>query len=252
MPRPTLRGMASLLVHYGNVYIGNPRPLRALRQLRKGKPDVIVITEGGRIHRLLARFARRYRVHITPHGKGDRRGRTDVIVLVRKKHKKIGRRRLAIWLSRGMRRIPSNHDRFAVVAKFHHDELGKVAVVGVHPSPGPKALAGDGSHPIAKQYNRAMLRISLLIRTLERDGFMVVVAGDVQIKESAPDKPWDPYLMLEDAGLRIDTTAHLDVIASSKDLDDVESGVLATAGAYGNDHPWLFGRYKHRPRRRRD
>jgi hypothetical protein len=231
----------SLEVHHGNVYVANTRTLKAMRVLLRGKPDAVVVNEGRKVLGLFSRMAG-YRAYVSPYG--DRRGRTDVIVLVRKNLEHLGS--LSLRISKALPKIKVAHERFAVAALFQHPDTGKTAVVGAHPTPGPEALAdNDPSNPIVRQYLEAMDTTAALVEYLESEGYAVVLSGDVQIRPGSPGagRPWSPAAMAKKAGLEVTIWTDLDLMAASKRLRGKGRVLAKKNGGTGSDHVFLAGSY---------
>lgn len=236
-------------VRLGNVYVANRQLARTIRKLLEGRPDAIVVNEGRHAARrpvraLMARLG--YRLHVAQ--AGEPRGRTDVLIYVHKRNRYLGA--LTVVLSRAMPAFPASHER-QLVAALLDTAVGKVAVVGIHPSPGPKALNhGPADHPIVRQYAEAMRRTDLILGHLVEDlGYRVVLAGDVQLRRDAGRRPWSPYVMLTDAGLDVTVAEGLDLIAHGPGLAPVEGRVLARKGTAGeHDHDLLTATYRKAPR----
>ena len=227
-----------MTVRLGNVYIGNRTRWRAVRRLLHGRPDVVVINEGGRVARGLG--VRRPGYRVARARSGDLRGRTDVLVLTRRDIPLI--RSYSVRISKGMTTIASNHDRHMVVSLLRHPVVGRLAVIGIHPSPAPAALRGNGDSGLARQYAAALARVAVEVETLRAAGYAVVVAGDVQIPQGKAGTPdCDPYAVMASAGLTLVVAEHLDAIWS-----DVPMCGHVTYRAHspltGSDHPFLSAR----------
>ena len=231
--------MGTFVVNYGNLYVGNRNPLRAMRILARGKPTALIVVEGRRAVGLAARFLG-YRMYVSPYG--DKRGRTDVVVFTRKETQHLGM--LAVRVQRAMPKIEYAHERYLVAALVRVHGVGKVAFIGYHPTPGPKALVGDGRHPIAQEYQAAMDTLDSMLTYLRTEGFKVVIGGDVQIPRHALPTEWSPYVRLPRAGVRVTIARHVDLLAASSELVPASHGVLSTQDDTGSDHPFLTATYQ--------
>lgn len=218
-------------VNYGNVYIGNRSLGRAKRVLRRGKPHFIVVNEGGKVKGI-----RGYRRYVDKFGRD--RGRTDVQVYARKDVTHRGL--ISVQLQPPMK-FPAAHERFAVVALSWVEGFGALAVVGLHPTPSPRALAGTQPNALTAAYCLAMDRLTTLLHYLGKAGYKVVVAGDVQLSKGQAGSPeWDPYEHLRNNGFKVAVTAHLDLIGVGRGVRVLSAEVLARPGsATGSDHPFL-------------
>lgn len=229
----------SLTVVHGNAYVGNKTTGRAIRKLRAHLPDVIVTNESRHVRRI-----RGYRQHVAPYG--EPRGRTDVRLWVKKSLRYLGT--MSVVTQNPVAGYPAAHERQIVAALFDHPDTGKTAVIGLHPTPAPKALTGDDpENRWVKSYDRAMDATEQLVAALHGLGFVVVVAGDVQLRPTAPKRDWNPGVRLADMGLTVTIWEHLDLIAADKRLIRIHSRVLAPAGpGTGSDHPFLAASYTRR------
>lgn len=230
----------TLEVRHGNVYVANTRTLQAMRVLLRGKPDAVSVNEAKKVFGLLAKF-RGYRAYRSTYGTD--RGRLDCLVLVRKNLTHLGE--ISLRISHALPRFNVAHERIAVAALFRHPDMGKVAVVSWHPTPGPDALAGeDPNHPLVQVYREAESAVSGLVDYLESEGFKVVLCGDVQIRPGSPGsrRPWSPRLMAEQVGLKVTVWSDLDLIAASKRMEG-EGRVLSGKNTVGSDHVFLAATY---------
>lgn len=235
---------ARFTVNLGNVYVANKRLGATIRKLLEGRPDVIAINEGRHAakaptRKLLTR--RGFRQYVAPYGQPA--GRTDVLAYVHKRNRHLGY--IDLVVNDPMPAFPAGIERH-LAAILLDTAVGPVAVVIIHPSPGPEALVGvDDSHPLVRAYLAAMTSTEATLNYLEELGYRVILTGDVQLRASAPRRPWSPYLMLDEAGIDVTITEGLDVIAHGPGLEPVDAQVLAAKGTAGdNDHDLLTATYR--------
>lgn len=233
---------------YGNIYYKNRKARHAVTLLLRGKPDACVIAEAGAVARFVAKWFPGYRAYIAPYG--ESRGRTDLIILVKKslRHELY----MTVIGSRGFKGVKGNHDRQVVAVGYYKPGFGKAAIVGLHPSPGPDALAGDEpDHPIVKQYSGYMRSARRVVSYLRNEGFAVVAVGDVQMHPTQDSKPWSPNQRM--AGhMEVAVWQHLDITMIDKNLEAVGplTGEMPFSMAEtGSDHPFLRGAARLRRRR---
>lgn len=232
-------------IRFGNIYVGNKTTRRAMRFLKKGAPDGIVLNEGRKALRFASMFSPRYRVHYASHSESAG-GRADVLVMVHKRNRYLGE---LVW--EVMRERPNVsrawHTRYAVAALFEHPTQGKIALVGVHPSPAPAVLNGKNrKHPLGAAYREFVESLEKGMDHLKEQGFAIILCGDIQIREgAASDMPWDPYAMIRRSHMTIVEAKGIDLIAASRHLAHVGS-VMAPANSKrtGSDHPFLSGLFR--------
>jgi hypothetical protein len=109
-----------------------------------------------------------------------------------------------------------------------------LAVVGLHPVAGPKALR-DGTlrHPLVSRYWDAIEWLDGVVAKHRERGHEVVVMGDVQIPVSN-QKPWSVHLVTRKFGLN-SFAEGIDLIATTPRLRHLQR----TVHQIGSDHPAL-------------
>jgi hypothetical protein len=227
-------------VVYANAYVGNRTPRRARRRMFDGKPDAVISVESRWLVKAAARL-RGYRATVARGG--EPKGRTDVIVWVRREHAYLGE--IVVQTSPTLRRFPFAHTRYVVASLAQVKGVGKVAFIGWHPTPGPKVLdhAPDLDHPIALAYADALDELLAVVRLCKRLGFEAVLGADTQVRSNSTS-PLAPIPRLRRSGVEVTVAEGIDLLAASRGLVVTASGVHSTPAESGSDHPWLHAAYR--------
>lgn len=227
-------------VVYGNLYNSNRRRARARRRMFKGRPDIAITVESGWLAPLAPRI-KGYRPALARGGAS--RGRTDVVVWVKRRHEYLGE--IALRTTPAMGYSPAAHDRYVIAALARVDGV-KVAAIGWHPNPAPAALRGtDSDHPLVEQHLAAFAEVLALARYLRRRGFRVVLGADAQVPVGL-DRDWAPAPRLRASGLPVSVSSGIDLLAADQQLETVDARIYALPADTGADHPWLTATYRDR------
>ncbi len=108
----------------------------------------------------------------------------------------------------------------------------ELAVVALHPDPGPEALRGDDrGHPLVERYLVAREWFGDTAAYHRARGREIALVSDIQLPQ-AIEKPWSFHKVLEKNDMWTYWN-HIDVVAGTARLDRVDE----TSHHIGSDHP---------------
>jgi hypothetical protein len=221
-----------LTVAHGNVYAANQTPGRARLALERWGPDSMGLNEANNFRHHLSRLTRHghYRATVAPAG-----GRAqETPTLVRDTLRPLGE--VAVLVSEA---VPLDDkwapDRWVTAAMFQHPTTGPTAHLTVHLNAVVHGL--PETVPRVREYARSVEAIDGLLTWLAREGFDLVVTGDVNHPAAGPQPSWSVHRVLQAHGLRVWAVGP-DLIAWPKRLHLARRRV-APRRRTGSDHPFL-------------
>lgn len=161
------------------------------------------------------------RLLTVPDGFRDRRA-GDTPIVVRASRENLGElvRKASDALPKFERVAPARTLTAAFYAHPVADSMGYTGVAhfNIHPDAGPAALNGeDPDHPIVREYLDALTTTRLWMQAARRDGFLLVLTGDLQVG-ARHTKPWGPRAVLAKP-MRLQTrVTHIDWLMFDHDL----------------------------------
>lgn len=214
----------------------------ALGRLLERDLDAAVLSEASRLDRPLERRDEgRYRVTQIEDPPDARRG-DEVAVLVRDEYRSHGQvtRLISEQVDRAARIAP---DRALASDRFVCPQLGRVALIGIHPNAGVRGQT-DPDHPIVREYFQSMRALRVEITRAKVDGFDPIVVGDVNLSDVPHDAPWSPFRVFAATGLNA-ASEGIDAQAYSPAFKLATWEVVAR-GRIGPDHPTTVAGYVRR------
>lgn len=161
----------------------------------------------------------------------QRRGAKDTLILTSRQLPSLGT--MTLRASKPAAPAKWAPERWITVSCYQHG-IGPVAHVNVHPN----AVVMGRARTVGRvrEYARHTWAMNRVIRFYQREGFFVVVTGDMNWRRSKV-APWSPYRVFRLRGLRV--AAHgIDAIAYDKRLRPFGKGLRAH-DIPGGDHKGL-------------
>lgn len=225
-----------LVVGHWNVFAGNPTPAEANRAIVAADCDSFGVNEGQRSIALF-RALTRYRVVVAPGTGRDR----ETPILTRSSLRPLGTLTLQISAAvKGDEKwAPA---RWATVSMFAHP-VARVAHINVHLN--AQVIGVPTSTPRVREYAASTEALASLVRFLEREGFAVVVSGDVNVlNRDARKHPWTAQAVLEAIGLQTRTRG-VDMVAWHDEQLRLADWQVDEPD-HGSNHPLIVATFKAR------
>lgn len=227
----------TLTIGYGNVHSGNRTPRRAIKQVRRRKPDSMGWGEAINLVDRLPNLGG-YRTIVGQHDgtRAQRRSVLDAPISTRREHRPLGS--LAIQASEQVSPTRIAPARTIHGSLFQKDGVGRIAHLNGHPN---AAVMG---HPLTvprvREYAEFMLTLSRLLDLMAAESFRRVVTMDANWRESwSGDEVWSPYALF--ASQRMEWASDgLDVIAWDRSFDMAGREVIPAGRVTGSNHPFIF------------
>lgn len=205
------------------------RKVRAKRILRQTGADTIGLQEIGLAANLPMRG---YRTLRNNHGRDQRRGAKDVLILTRNDHHSLGN--VTMQVSEQVKPTRFAPDRWGFAECFQH-QYGRIAHTNWHLN--ATAMKRRDRHPLVEEYAESVESLDRMLSYLRAEGFAIVLTADLNWRRNVKAEH-SPFTVLADHGLRVHTH-NVDVIAHDKRFRPKGDLRIIEKSRTGSDHDWL-------------